>query len=172
MRHAPFFGWIQDLSAPDPTSVFNLFGLIAWQPPQPLIIGVWPCLMLMTMLAQRSMQPPPQDKTQAMMIYYMPWFMTYIMSKFAAGLVIYWTFSAMFAGIQQYVIMRSMGVEVKFFGKSSEDRKMEKAVKEGPSVHPEAEVIEDEIEEAMFGHEEEPQKPITPPKHKKKKKKK
>ncbi len=173
MRHAPFFGWVQDLSAPDPTTIFNLFGLIAWQPPQALMIGIWPCLMLMVMLAQRSMSPPPQDKTQAMMVYYMPWFLTFIMAKFAAGLVIYWTFSAMFAGIQQYVIMSSMGVKVKFFGKSLEDRLMRKKVMEGPNIHPEAEVIEDEIEEAVFGqHEEQPQKPVTPPKPKKKKKKK
>ncbi len=172
MRHAPFFGWIEDLSAPDPTSIFNLFGLIPWQPPAPLMIGVWPCLMLLTMLAQRSMSPPPQDKTQAIMLYYMPWFMTYIMAKFAAGLVIYWTFSSAFAVVQQYVIMRGSGVEVRFFGKSREDRNMEKQVLAGPSIHPEAEVFEEKIEDAFTRHGDEESIQVSAPKPKKKKKKK
>lgn len=174
MRHAPFFGWIQDMSAPDPTTIFNLFGLIDWQPPEPLMIGAWPCMMLATMLLQRSMQPPPQDRTQAMMIRFMPWFMTYILSKFAAGLVIYWTFSSALALVQQYIIMRSMGVEVKFFQKSGTEQAMEKKVMEGPGVHPGVEVAEEKIEEAMFGEQEEQDKPkeIKPPRPKKKKKKK
>ena len=76
MRHAPFFGWIQDLSAPDMTSVFNLFGLLPYDVPSPLMIGVWPCIMLFFMILQKRLNPPPQDPTQAMMANYMPYFIT------------------------------------------------------------------------------------------------
>ena len=151
MRHAPFFGWIQDLSAPDPTSVFNLFGLIPWDPPKVLMIGVWPCLMLITMILQRKMNPPPQDKTQAMIIAAMPWLMTYVLAGFASGLVIYWTFSNLLAVIQQYIIMRSMGVEVHLFTRDKEKEKMEEAVAHGPSIHPELEAAEEAVEHAIKG---------------------
>ncbi len=97
MRHAPFFGWIQDLSAPDPTSIFNLFGLIPIDLPAFLTIGAWPCLMLLTMIIQRKLSPPPTDKTQAFMFAMLPWIMTVILSGFAAGLVIYWTFNNLFS---------------------------------------------------------------------------
>lgn len=153
MRHAPFFGWIRDLSEPDPTTVFNLFGLIPWTPPQALMIGVWPCMMLITMILQRSMNPPPQDRTQAQIIKIMPWFMTYIMSQFASGLVVYWTFNNIFSMTQQYIIMRSMGIEVKFFQKAEEERKMEEKVSEGPTIHPEAELVEETVENALFGED-------------------
>ncbi len=118
MRHAPFFGWIQDLSAPDPTTVFNLFGLIPWDPPSLFMIGVWPCLMLITMLVQRQLNPPPPDKMQAQMIAILPWVMTFVLAKFAAGLVIYWTFNNLFSTLQQYIIMRRMGVDVYIFNRS------------------------------------------------------
>jgi len=174
MRHAPFFGWIQDLSAPDPTSIFNLFGLLPWSLPDFLIIGAWPCLMLLTMIIQRNMSPPPQDKMQATMIAAMPYVMTFVLAKFASGLVIYWTFNNLLSVVQQYIIMRSMGVEVHLFNKSKKDKEMEEAVQEGPSVHPGAEYVEEEVEEAMFGdHEEEQEKKtVTKPKPKKSKKKK
>lgn len=168
MRHEPFFGWIQDLSAPDPTSIFNLFGLIPWDPPSFMMIGAWPMLMLFFMLLQRNMNPPPQDKMQAYMINFMPFFITYILSGFAAGLVIYWTFSNALSIVQQYIIMRSMGVEVKFFHRPKVEKELEEQVKEGPSIHPELEYIEEEIEESLFGKEEEQAKTITPPKKKKK----
>ena len=116
MRHAPFFGWIQDLSAPDPTSVFNLFGVLPFTPPSFLMIGVWPCLMLLTMIVQRKLSPPPADKLQANMIAAMPWVMTFILAQFAAGLVVYWTFNNLFAVVQQYIIMRRMGVKVDIIG--------------------------------------------------------
>ncbi len=151
MRHAPFFGWIQDLSAPDPTSIFNLFGLIPWTPPQFLMIGIWPILMLLTMIVQRKLSPPPQDKTQAMVINLMPWMMTFILAGFASGLVIYWTFNNLLSVIQQYIIMRRMGVDVHLFSKDKENEKMEKAVMEGPSIHPEAELVEEQVEDAIFG---------------------
>lgn len=166
MRHAPFFGWIHDLSAADPTTVFNLFGLIPWHPPAVLMIGVWPCLMLVGMLLQRQMNPPPQDPTQAMMINYMPFFMTYIMSGFASGLVIYWTFSNLLSIVQQYVIMRSMGVPVHFLSRPKDEKKMADMVAAGPAVHPGLEVVEEEVEEALFGKENEPQ-PVSAPRRKK-----
>ncbi len=165
MRHQPFVGWIQDLSAPDPTSLFNGFGLIPWDPPQFLMIGIWPCLMLLTMIFQRKMSPPPQDKMQAQMMTVMPFFMTLILAKFASGLVIYWTFSNLLSCIQQYVIMKNMGVEPYLFRKDKDREKMEDAVEEGPAVHPGAEMIEHDMEEAV-------EKVISPPKPKKSKKKK
>ncbi len=151
LRHAPFFGWIHDLSAPDPTTLFNLFGLIHWNPPIQLMIGAWPCMMLGVQLLQRNMNPPPQDKMQAMMINFMPFFFCYIMAQFASGLVIYWTFSGLLAMIQQYVIMRSMGVEVKFFRRAKSERDMEKDISEQPTVHPGLEVLEHQIDAAIEG---------------------
>jgi YidC/Oxa1 family membrane protein insertase len=173
MRHAPFFGWIHDLSIKDPTTVFNLFGLIDWTPPDILMIGAWPCLMMVAMLVQRQMNPPPQDPIQAKMMQIMPYFMTFIMASFAAGLVIYWTVSNVLSIIQQYIIMRSMGVEVTFFHKSAAEKKLTEDVKKGPAIHPELEMIEDKVEDALFG-DHAPAEPttVTPPKPFKKKKKK
>ena len=146
MRHAPFFGWIQDLSAPDPTSVFNLFGLIPWTPPNMLMIGAWPCMMLVTMIIQRKLTPPPTDAMQARIIAAMPWLMTFVLAQFAAGLVIYWTFNNLLSVIQQYIIMRRMGVEVdlvgNILGKNKEPTPIE-------GVHAEAALVEEEIEEAL-----------------------
>lgn len=170
MRHAPFFGWIEDLSVADPTTVFNLFGLLPFTPPSFLMIGAWPCLMLLAMLVQRQMNPPPQDPIQAKMMAIMPFLMTFIMAPFAAGLVIYWTVSNSLGVIQQYIIMRSMGVEVKFFHRSEAEQKLEEQVKQGPDVHPEAEMIEDKVEDALFGDHDKPAKPVSAPKPRKKKK--
>jgi YidC/Oxa1 family membrane protein insertase len=149
LRHAPFFGWIHDLSASDPTTVFNLFGLIPWHPPLQLMIGAWPLMMLGVQLLQRNMNPPAQDKMQAAMINFMPFFFCYIMSQFAAGLVVYWTFSGGLSVLQQYIIMRSMGVEVRFFRRPDVERELEKQVKEQPAIHPGLAVLEDEVEEAL-----------------------
>ena len=115
MRHAPFFGWIQDLSAPDPTSIFNLFGLIPWDPPSFLIIGVWPLLMGMTMFVQQKMNPPPADPIQEKVFLFMPLMFTVLLARFASGLVIYWAWNNSLSIIQQYVIMRRMGVKVELF---------------------------------------------------------
>lgn len=164
MRHAPFFGWVHDLSARDPTSVFNLFGLLAWQPPEFMMIGGWSCIMLVAMLVQKRMNPPPQDPTQAMMINYMPYFITYILSKFAVGLVIYWTLSNILSVAQQYIIMRRMGVEVHLFKRDRTDKEMEEMVTEGPKVHPELEVVEDQVEEALFGEDDGGKTSVSPPK--------
>ncbi|MBI1300976.1 MAG: membrane protein insertase YidC [Alphaproteobacteria bacterium] len=173
IRHAPFFGWIQDLSAPDPTSVFNLFGVINWNPPSFLMIGAWPCMMLVAMMIQKKLNPPPQDKIQRDMMNIFPFMLTFIMAGFASGLVIYWTFSAILSVFQQAFIMRSMGVPIYIFEKDKYEEELNKKLDSGsPGVHPLAEMAEDEIEDAMFGDDAELLKDIKPPKPKKKKKKK
>jgi YidC/Oxa1 family membrane protein insertase len=94
MRHAPFFGWIQDLSAPDPTShVFNLFGLLPYDVPSFLMIGVWPLIMGLTMFLQMRMNPTPPDPTQAMIFNWMPLVFMFMLASFPAGLVIYWAWN-------------------------------------------------------------------------------
>lgn len=179
IRHAPFFGWIQDLSAPDPTSVFNLFGLIPWDPPGFLMIGVWPCVMLVAMIIQKKLNPPPQDQLQRDMANYFPFMIAFILSGFASGLVIYWAFSAVIGVIQQMIIMRSLGVPIHLFGETKEDKAMEEAVEKGPAVHPLIEMVEDDAEEALFGDGDDTDdsngassKEIKKPKPKKSKKKK
>ena len=112
MRHAPFFGWIQDLSAPDPTTIFNLFGLIPWAPPAFLIVGVWPLIMGVTMFVQMKLNPTPPDPVQQQIFTWMPVLFTFMLASFPAGLVIYWTWNNTLSIIQQYVIMRRQGVEV------------------------------------------------------------
>jgi YidC/Oxa1 family membrane protein insertase len=116
MRHAPFFGWIKDLSAPDPTSIFNLFGLIPFDPPQFLILGVWPLIMGFTMFVQMRMNPTPPDKTQAMIFNWMPVIFTFMLASFPAGLVIYWAWNNTLSVLQQGVIMRRHGVPIELFG--------------------------------------------------------
>ena len=111
MRQQPFFGWIQDLSARDPTSVFNLFGLIPWDPPTFLMIGVWPILMGLTMYLQQKLNPTPPDPLQAKIFMFFPLFLTIILAPFPSGLVVYWTISNVLTIAQQWVIMR--GTKVK-----------------------------------------------------------
>ncbi|HEV7368876.1 membrane protein insertase YidC [Arenibaculum sp.] len=112
MRHAPFFGWIQDLSAPDPTSVFNLFGLIPWDTPAMLTIGVWPIIMGITMYLQQKLNPAPPDPIQARVFMALPFVFTFMLASFPAGLVIYWAWNNTLSILQQWVIMRRMGVKV------------------------------------------------------------
>jgi YidC/Oxa1 family membrane protein insertase len=112
MRHAPFFGWIQDLSAPDPTTIFNLFGLIPWDPPHFLMLGVWPIIMGITMFFQMKLNPAPPDPVQAQIFTWMPVLFTFLLASFPAGLVIYWSWNNTLSMLQQYVIMRRQGVEV------------------------------------------------------------
>ena len=112
MRHQPFFGWITDLSAPDPTSLFNLFGLIPWDPPSFLMLGVWPVLMGVTMFIQMQMNPPPPDPIQARMFQILPIFFTFILAGFPAGLVIYWAWNNFLSILQQGLIMRRNDVEI------------------------------------------------------------
>lgn len=173
IRHAPFYGWIEDLSAQDPTSIFNLFGLLPFDVPTFLQIGIWPCMMLVVMLIQKKLNPPPQDPLQRDMMNFFPFIITLVMAHFAAGLVIYWTFSALISVLQQMFIMKRMGVPIHLFGETEDEEKMDKAVSEGPAVHPLVGMAEKEAEEALFDKEsEEPAKPISPPKKKKSKKKK
>ena len=112
MRHAPFPGWIKDMSEMDPTSIFNLFGLLPYEVSGFFVIGAWPCLMGFTMYLQRRLNPPPTDPMQAKIMAYMPFFFVLILGKFAAGLVIYWAWSNFLGLLQQYTIMRRMGVDV------------------------------------------------------------
>lgn len=111
LRHAPFWGWVHDLSAPDPTSVFNLFGLIPWTPPQPLMIGAWPLLFCLSMILQKRISPPMADPMQEKLHTYFPYFVTVMMAHFSVGLVIYWTWSNILGTIQQYYILKKVGGE-------------------------------------------------------------
>lgn len=105
MRHTPFFGWIHDLSAPDPTSVLNLFGLLSWAPPSFLIIGIWPIIMTATMVIQQKLHPAPADPVQATMMKAMPYMFLFLFASFPAGLVIYWSWSNTLSIIQQWIII-------------------------------------------------------------------
>ena len=119
MRHAPFIGWIKDLSAPDPTSFMNLFGLLPYEIPAYLAlfsIGVYPILMGISMWMQQKLNPAPTDPTQAMIFAWMPWVFMFMLGTFASGLVIYWVANNTITFLQQYIIMRSQGVQVDFFG--------------------------------------------------------
>jgi len=115
MRHAPFFGWIQDLAAPDPTTVFNLFGLIPWDPPSFLMIGVWPLIMGFTMFLQMKLNPTPPDPAQAMVFNWMPVIFTFMLGSFPAGLVIYWAWNNTLSVAQQSLIMKRQGVKIELW---------------------------------------------------------
>lgn len=106
MRHAPFFGWIQDLSAPDPTSLFNLFGLIPWDTPAFLTIGIWPILMGITMFLQQKINPPPPDPIQAKIFMMLPFIFTFLLATFPSGMVVYWTINNILSIAQQYILLR------------------------------------------------------------------
>ncbi|KAA5606675.1 membrane protein insertase YidC [Roseospira marina] len=112
MRHAPFYGWIHDLSAPDPTNVFTLFGLIPWDTPAFLAIGIWPLIMGVTMFLQQKLNPAPPDPTQARIMMFLPIMFTFMLAHFPAGLVIYWTWNNLLSMAQQWFIMKRMGVSV------------------------------------------------------------
>ena len=116
LRHAPFFGWIHDLSAADPTSLFNLFGLIPWTPPHMLAIGVWPLIMGITMWIQMRLNPAPPDPIQASLFNWMPVMFTFMLGTFPAGLVIYWAWSNTLSIIQQSIIMKRHGADVNVLG--------------------------------------------------------
>ena len=106
MRQAPFYGWVRDLSERDPTSMFNLFGLFPWTPPEFLGIGVWPLLMGLTMFLQQKINPAPPDPIQARVLAMLPIVFTFLFAAFPAGLVIYWTWNNILSIAQQWVIMR------------------------------------------------------------------
>ncbi len=113
MRHQPFFGWIKDLSAQDPTSIFNFFGLIPWDPPSFLIIGAWPIMMGATMYLQQKLNPTPPDPIQAKIFMFFPLFLTIILAPFPSGLVVYWTINNILTIAQQWVIMKTTTVKTK-----------------------------------------------------------
>jgi YidC/Oxa1 family membrane protein insertase len=122
MRHAPFFGWIRDLSAPDPTNIFTLFGLIPWNPTALpvfghfLALGIWPLVMGVSMFFQMKMNPEPADPVQKQMFSWMPVIFTFMLGTFPAGLVIYWTWNNTLTVLQQYYIMTKAGVKVELWG--------------------------------------------------------
>ncbi|GHC63513.1 membrane protein insertase YidC [Neogemmobacter tilapiae] len=122
LRHAPFFGWIRDLSAPDSSSLFNLFGLLPWAPPEAgsilalIFIGVLPILLGITMWLQQKLNPTPTDATQAAVFAWMPWIFMFMLGGFASGLVVYWITNNIITFAQQYIIMRSHGHKPDVFG--------------------------------------------------------
>ena len=113
MRHAPFFGWIKDLSAPDPTSIFNLFGILPFEVGGMLAVGVWPILMGATMIFQQRLSPPAADPTQAKVMKLLPYVMTFILASFPAGLVIYWTWNNLLSVLQQLYINKMVEKQAK-----------------------------------------------------------
>ncbi|WP_455479085.1 membrane protein insertase YidC [Bartonella sp. B23] len=115
MRHAPFFGWIKDLAAPDPTSLFNLFGLLPYATPTFLMVGAWPLIMGITMFLQMRMNPAPQDQTQAMIFAWMPVIFTFMLASFPVGLVIYWAWNNILSMIQQGIMMKRHGAKIELF---------------------------------------------------------
>ena len=136
VRHAPFIGWITDLSAPDPSSILNLFGLLPFSPPGPesflviFSIGVFPILMGVTMWLQQKLNPAPTDKTQQMIFAWMPWIFMFLLGQFSSGLVIYWVANNVITFAQQYFIMASQGVKPDIFGNILNSFKKEGASKE------------------------------------------
>src|SRR6266545_2521936 len=121
MRQAPFFGWIKDLSAPDPTTIFNLFGLIPWDPSVVpfigsfLMLGAWPLVMGVTMWVQMKLNPPPPDPTQQMIFDWMPVIFTFMLASFSAGLVIYWAWNNTVSVMQQSFIMHKHGAKIELW---------------------------------------------------------
>jgi len=122
LRHAPWFGWIRDLSAPDPSSILNLFGLLPFAPPDPssifaiLSLGVLPILLGISMWLQQKLNPAPADATQAMIFAWMPWVFMFMLGQFASGLVLYWIANNTITFTQQYAIMRSQGYKPDVLG--------------------------------------------------------
>jgi YidC/Oxa1 family membrane protein insertase len=116
LRHAPFYGWVHDLSAADPTNLFTLFGLIPWSPPLFLALGIWPLLMGITMWVQMRLNPTPPDPVQASLFNWMPIIFTFMLGSFPVGLVIYWAWSNLLSILQQSVIMKRHGVDIDLLG--------------------------------------------------------
>ena len=137
LRHAPWFGWLKDLSAPDPSSIFNLFGLLPWAAPEPtslmalLFIGILPLLLGISMWLQQKLNLQPTDPTQRMIFAWMPWVFMFMLGGFASGLVVYWIANNVITFIQQYAIMTSQGARPDVFGNIRESFK--RASKPEPS---------------------------------------
>ncbi len=137
MRHAPFFGWIHDLSAPDPTTIFNLMGLLPWDPSAVpvighfLMLGLWPLIMGFTMFVQQRMNPAPSDPIQQQIFLWMPVLFTFMLAGFPAGLVIYWAWNNTLSVLQQGVIMRRQGVPIEIFSNLGIGKLFKKAPADG-----------------------------------------
>ena len=122
LRHAPFFGWLTDLSMPDPSSIYNFYGLLPWAAPEPgtimalLFIGILPLLLGISMWLQQKLNPAPTDPTQAMIFAYLPWVFMFMLGSFASGLLVYWIANNTITFVQQYTIMRSQGFKPDVFG--------------------------------------------------------
>jgi YidC/Oxa1 family membrane protein insertase len=122
LRHAPFFGWLNDLSAPDTSSIYNLFGLLPWAGPEPgslmalIFLGILPILLGVTMWLQQKLNPAPTDPTQAAIFAWMPWVFMFMLGSFASGLVLYWITNNVITFMQQYIIMKSHGHTPDLFG--------------------------------------------------------
>ena len=122
LRHAPWLGWITDLSAPDPSSILNLFGLLPFAPPDPsslfaiVSLGILPILLGISMWIQQKLNPAPTDPTQAMIFAWMPWVFMFMLGTFASGLVLYWIANNTITFTQQYLIMRTQGYKPDVFG--------------------------------------------------------
>jgi YidC/Oxa1 family membrane protein insertase len=131
LRHAPFFGWLRDLSAPDPSSIINLFGLLPYPAPDPqsilslIFIGILPILLGISMWLQQKLNPQPTDPTQAAIFAWLPWVFMFMLGGFASGLLVYWIANNVLTFTQQYIIMRRHGYTPDLFGniKSSFRRK-------------------------------------------------
>ena len=125
LRHAPWIGWIKDLSAPDPSSIMNLFGLLPFGTPEPgsimalIFLGILPLILGISMWLQQKLNPAPTDPTQAMIFAWMPWVFMFMLGSFASGLLVYWIANNMITFTQQYIIMRSQGYKPDVFGNIS-----------------------------------------------------
>ena len=190
MRQAPFYGWVHDLSAPDPLTILNGFGLIAWDVPDSLSIvniGLWPIIMGLTMFLQQRLNPTPADPVQAKIFLFMPLIFTFILAPFPAGLVIYWAWNNLLSISQQYVIMKRSGADIYLFKSRDEKQKMKDEQKQKLDEARKSSMKKLEGGDALVDGEgddtaaddnsaekEKPaaKKPITKPKPKKKQKKK
>ena len=139
LRHAPFIFWIKDLSAPDPTSILNLFGALPWQTPDPgtlfaiISLGVLPILLGITMWLQQKLNPAPTDPTQAMVFAWLPWIFMFMLGQFASGLLLYWIANNTITFAQQYAIMRSQGVRPDVLGNIIEGLRKRRAARDEES---------------------------------------
>ena len=136
LRHEPWIGWIRDLSAPDPSSIMNLWGILPWAGPEPgsivalLFIGILPLLLGVSMWLQQKLNPAPTDATQAMIFAWLPWVFMFMLGSFASGLVLYWIANNTITFTQQYLIMRSQGVKPDVFGNIKEGFKRARQAKD------------------------------------------
>ena len=176
LRHAPWFGPFQDLSAPDPTSIFNFYGWLPWDAPEPtsimalIFIGILPLLLGVSMWLQQKLNPAPTDPTQQMIFAWMPWIFMFMLGGFASGLVVYWIANNVITFCQQYFIMWRHGYKPDIWGniKGAKQPAPVSANKDKPPVEPEADVVEVEASEDAPADTSPKPKGPTPKKRKKK----